>query len=262
LTESLPTAALLTGTTAGVIALIAIGLAQAARPAGLPRTLVASVTAVMILWLVAAAGLAQIGALSDWAARPPRWPFLPMTAVVSSVVLGLTRTFRRIMAAVPPWQPVALQSFRVAVELAFWQLHAEGAAPVQITFAGRNFDAFVGLTAPMVAAGIASGWLGPRTTIAWNVFGLAMLINAIGTVATSTPGPFHLDWPGDPLTVIATWPVIWVPALLAPVGIFLHVVSIRQALARVAQISLRPFHDGSSHESPTVMILERAVNPN
>jgi hypothetical protein len=61
-----------------------------------------------------------------------------------------------------------------------------------------------------------------------------MLINAIGTVATSTPGPFHLDWPGEPLTAIATWPVIWVPALLAPIGIFLHVVSICQAAARVA----------------------------
>ena len=132
---------------------------------------------------------------------------------------------------VPPWRPVALQTFRVGVELAFWRLHTEGLAPVQITFEGRNFDGFVGLTAPVVAAGIAIGWLGPRITIAWNLFGLAMLANAIGTVATSAPGPLHLNWPGEPFTAIAAWPVIWCSALLAPIGIFLHVVSIRQSFA-------------------------------
>jgi hypothetical protein len=51
-----------------------------------------------------------------------------------------------------PWQPVALQTFRVGVELAFWRLHTEGLAPIQITFDGRNFDALVGLTVPCVAA--------------------------------------------------------------------------------------------------------------
>ncbi len=95
-------------------------------------------------------------------------------------------------------------------------------------------DALVGLTAPVGAAGIAAGWVGPRVTVAWNLFGLAMLLNAIGTVATSTPGPLHLDWPGEPFTALATWPVIWIPALLAPAAIFLHVVSIRQSLARLA----------------------------
>src|SRR6266446_8471603 len=76
-----------------------------------------------------------------------------------------------------------------------------------------------------VAAGIAAGGGGPRVTVAWHLFGLAMLLNAIGTVATSTPGPLHLDWPGEPFTAIAAWPVIWIPALLAPAAIFLHVSS-------------------------------------
>lgn len=234
MTGSLSTAALLTGTTAGVVALLTFGLARAARKAGLPRYLAALVAGGMIIWLGVAAVLAQSGVLSDWSALP-RWPLLPLTALATSVLLGLTRTFRRLLAEVPLWQPVALQAFRVGVELAFWRLHAEGAAPVQITFEGRNFDAFVGLTAPVVAAGIAYGWIGPRMTIIWNLFGLAMLFNAIGTVATSTPGPLHLNWPGAPFTEIAAWPVVWVPALLAPVGISLHVTSIRQALARYAR---------------------------
>jgi hypothetical protein len=221
---------LLTGTTAGVVALVTIGLARAARGAGLPRSLAPSVAAGMIVWLGAAAALALSGALAVWTAFPPRWPLLPTTALGTLVLLGLTPTFRRLLAEIPPWQPVALQAFRAGVELAFWRLHAEGFAPVQVTFEGRNFDALVGFTAPGVAAGIAFGWVGPRMTIAWNLFGLAMLINAIGTVATSTPGPLHLNWAGEPFAAIATWPAIWIPALLAPIGIFLHLLSIRQVL--------------------------------
>ena len=184
----------------------------------------------MLVWLGIAAALAQSGVLAAWTAFPPRWPLLPLTALGTLVLLTLTPTSRRLLAVIPPWQPVALQAFRVGVELAFWRLHAEGVAPIQVTFEGRNFDALVGLTAPVIAAGIASGRFGPRLTIAWNLFGLAMLFNAIGTVATSTPGPLRLNWPGEPFSAIASWPVIWIPALLAPLGIFLHVVSIRQAL--------------------------------
>jgi hypothetical protein len=239
-TGSLSTAALLTGTAAGVVALVALGIAGAARRAGLahPRTLAASVAAGLIVWLAATAALAQSGFLSDWTARPPRWPLLPLTALGTFVLLGQTRTFRRLLAEVPPWQPVALQTFRLGVELAFWRLHVEGVAAVQVTFEGRNYDGLVGLTAPVVAAGIAFGRFGPRITIAWNLFGLTMLVNAIGTVATSAPGPLHLNWLGEPFTAIASWPVIWIPALLAPVGIYLHFVSIRQSFARLAERGL------------------------
>jgi hypothetical protein len=195
------------------------------------------VAAGLSVWLGATAALALSGVLGDWTARPPRWQFLPLTALGTFVLLTQTRTFRRLMAELPPWQPVALQAFRVGVELAFWRLYIDGVVPVQMTFEGRNLDALVGLTAPVVAAGMAAGWVGPRAAIAWNLFGLAMLINAIGTAATSAPGPLHLGWPGEPFTAIAAWPVIWIPALLAPTGLFLHVVSIRQAVARLARSS-------------------------
>jgi hypothetical protein len=236
MTGSHSTDVLLTGTTAGLVALVALGLAGAARRAGLahPRALAASVAVGLIAWLGATAALAQSGVLSDWTARPPRWPLLPLTALGTFLLLSRTFTFQRLLAELPPWQPVALQTFRIGVELAFWRFNVEGIAPVQVTFEGRNFDGLVGLTAPIVAAGIAFGWFGPRMTIAWNLFGLTMLVNAIGTVATSTPGPLHLNWPGEPFTVIATWPIIWIPAFLAPVGIFLHIVSIRQSIARLA----------------------------
>src|SRR3989441_9022784 len=127
---SLSAAALLSGAAAVLVALLALGLARAARRAGLahPWALAASVAAGHIVWLGATAALAGSGALADWSALPPRWPLLPLTALVTVALLTRTRTCRRLLAAVPPWQPVALQMFRVGVELAFWRLH--GRVPV------------------------------------------------------------------------------------------------------------------------------------
>lgn len=226
------TAALLCGTTACVIAAIALGIGRAARRAewSRPWLLAALVAAGMIVWLATTAALEASGLLSVWTDRPPRWQFLPMTALITLVFLGSTRTFRRVVAEIPPWQPVALQTFRIGVELAFWRLHEDGLAPVQVTFEGRNFDILAGLTAPLLAAAIGFGWVGSRVKIAWNLAGLALLVNAIFTVFTSAPGPFHLAWAGEPFTAIAAWPAVWIPALLAPFAVFLHTVSIYQAI--------------------------------
>lgn len=233
MTQSLSATALLSGTAAVLVTLLALVVTRAGRRAEFahPQALALSLAAGLMAWLGATAALAENGVLADWSAFPPRWPLLPLTTLVTFALFARTRTFRRLRTEIPTWQPVALQTFRVGVELAFWRLHAEGYAPVQVTFEGRNFDALVGLTAPVVAIGIATGRVGRLVTLAWNLFGLALLFNAIGTVATSAPGPLHLDWPGEPFTAIATWPAVWIPALLAPTAIFLHVVSIGQSLA-------------------------------
>jgi hypothetical protein len=79
---------------------------------------------------------------------------------------------------------------------------------VQITFEGRNLDVFVGASAPFVAWLLSRGRLSPRALVAWNVGGIAVLAHTIFTVVTSTPGPLHRAWPGEPYDAIATWPVI------------------------------------------------------
>jgi len=137
----------------------------------------------------------------------------------------------------PPAWPIAAQTFRVGVELALFALHAAGRAPVQITFEGRNFDVLVGLSAPWIGWLVATGRIGTKGALAWNVIGLAVLANTVGTVATSTPGPLHLDWPGAPLTAITSWPIVWLPAFLMPIAVFLHVVSLRQNLRRLRAAS-------------------------
>ena len=191
----------------------------------------ALVPLVLAVWLAIAFALASSGFLSNWTAKPPRMPLIPLVAFVALIAVHRSAAFVKLLRATPRHWPVALQTFRIGVELCFWRLYVTGGAPQQVTFEGRNFDVVVGLTAPVVALAIWKYGMGRRIVIVWNVLGIAILGNTIVTALSSLPGPLHHDWPGGVFTAIADSPFVLIPAFLAPFAIFLHVFSIRQRAA-------------------------------
>ena len=207
------------------------------RLAGVERAFwfVAIFASILGLWLMTVYLLSSNGWISVWNAFPPRIPLLVFTAIAAYVVSVQTRVAKSSLIATPMWLPVLIQTFRIVVEFALWQLHREGSVPIQFTLEGRNIDMLVGLTAPLIALGIAMKRIGPKSTMAWNLFGLSLLINAMFIAATSSPGPQHLDWPGEPFTAIATWPLVWLPSFLAPTAVFLHLASMIQGFAAIKQ---------------------------
>ncbi len=218
-----------------VVSMLSMGLFFAARRAGLHGTRakslgLATATGTM-LWLTFTGLLAESGWTAVWSSLPPRIPLLLLAAIVSFVLLGRTRLFKQLVTATPLAWPVAFESFRVLVELGFWQMYREGQAPIQVTFLGTNHDGWVGLSAPIVAIGVGMGWIGKRFLIGWNLLGLAMLGTAIWSTATSLPGPLYLDWPGEPFFAMGSWPAIWIPAFFAPCALWMHLTSMRQLLS-------------------------------
>jgi hypothetical protein len=195
---------------------------------GKRKRIVAGVLIALCAWLFLTGTLAQGGFLAAWGARPPRLPAIPMLALIAIITVNRAEVFQKLLDATPRHWPVAMQTFRVGVELAFWGLYACGGAPEQVTFEGRNFDVLVGLTAPFAAFAIARLNLTPGVVIVWNLLGILILSNTIVTTLSSMPGPLHLNWPGMPFTAFAAWPFVWIPAFLAPLAIFIHVFSIRQ----------------------------------
>lgn len=228
-----------------MLTLIGLGVFGGARRSGskpLPATRVALATVLaLVAWLGFAAFLAERGVLSNWSALPPRWPLLPLSAFLATTLIMRSTAAAPLLSSVPAAWLIATQSFRIGVELALHALHTAGRAPIQVTFEGRNFDILVGISAAVVAWLVASKKLGPKGAIVWNVLGLLVLANTVGTVATSTPGPLHLDWPGAPLTAIVEWPIVWLPAFLMPLAVFLHIASLRQNLR-----ALRPARSGQT----------------
>lgn len=192
----------------------------------------AGVGAALAAWLTLTGLLATRGLLDRWDAFPPRVPLLPLVTLATLLVVRRTTAFQRLVASTPLAWPLAVQVFRVGVELLLLRLFLEGRAPRQLTFEGWNFDVLVGLTAPVVA-----WWLSRRPSpalgAAWNLAGIAVLLTTMGIATTSSPGPLHGTWSGAPLTELARFPWVWLPAFLAPFAVAAHVVSLSQHLRQL-----------------------------
>lgn len=184
----------------------------------------------MLGWLAVVTALSMGGVLSDFSSMPPRFAIVVVPAILSVIVLGLRPSVRARLGAIDtPF--VSYQTFRFPLELVLLALTLVGALPQHMSFEGRNVDIIMGLSAPLVAMFIRRGVMPRPLLIAWNVLGLALVVNVMMMGILSTPTPvrvFH-DAPG---TVIMTvFPYVFIPALLVPMALFGHILSLRQALS-------------------------------
>lgn len=202
----------------------------AARARGLPPLRPVLLTLAVALGVtLAALGGALAGVFAVFDTVPPRFAlFVLVTTVSVQLVLGRTGA----LASIPLPRLVALQSFRLLVELSLFELAKQGRIPIAMTFEGRNLDVAVALTAPLVA------WMlhrhGDRArplVLAWNAGSLLMLANVVVIGLTSLPGPSHLR-DGVAPVALAQAPWILVPGLFVTSALASHVVVFRRLLAR------------------------------
>ena len=130
---------------------------------------------------------------------------------------------------------VAVQVFRLPLELVLTQWAREGFLPIQMTYHGDNFDIVTGAIALPAAYLIYKG-IWPRQ-IAWafNVLGLLKLARIISIVALSTPTPLRAvigGYDAGPDVLVGLYfPTAWLASVAVMSAMFLHIVSLR-CLAR------------------------------
>ena len=193
--------------------------AQRAGAAKIPALAIAAWFAITFL-------LARSGVVADFDRMPPKIPLLAVFAIACGLLLSRTAAVREALRTMPGWWPVAMQTFRAPLELGLYLLFTAGLLPEQMTFAGRNFDVLVGLSAPVLAWLMAKGHAPRVLQWAWHFAALGLLANVVTIAITSVPGPLHADWPGAPLTIVAQWPYVWLPAFLVPMALLGHVAAI------------------------------------
>jgi hypothetical protein len=120
-----------------------------------------------------------------------------------------------------------LHVVRIPVELVLLLLYQSGWVPQIMTFEGRNFDIFSGLTAPLVFwLAFRNRGIDRRLLIVWNLFSLGLLANIVITAVLSFPSPmqqFGFDQPNVGLTY---FPFVWLPAIIVPTVLFAHLASL------------------------------------
>ncbi|HEV2616657.1 MAG TPA: hypothetical protein VGU63_08630 [Candidatus Acidoferrales bacterium] len=176
--------------------------------------------------VVAAAWL--VGVFLLGAAGNDVLPLLIPMALVATLLLGylllLSPTFSRIVAAVPQHWLIGIQAFRILG--AVWLVrYFTGGLPGLFALPAGIGDVATGLLAPFVAYAWYSGKPYARSAaIAWNLFGMADLINAVvlGTLTNGGPGGI-------------VFPLLLIPAYGVPHSLLIHSYSLIGLLRKTSQ---------------------------
>jgi hypothetical protein len=181
-------------------------------------TLVASAVWMTVTWAVAANGI-----LANWQRTPPPFGILVLTIVALGCALAFSRLGTNLATFLPLWLLVAVQGFRLPLEIAMHAMYERGVMPVQMSYSGRNFDIVTGVSALAVAWLVWSGRAGHRLVLAWNVVGSLLLVNVVTVAILGTPrfqyfGPDHVNvWVMQP-------PFVWLPAVMVLAALAGHLI--------------------------------------
>jgi hypothetical protein len=187
--------------------------------------------AATIGWTTAVSILSLAGVLKDFSVFPPRFLIVLLVPLITMLAVTFLPGTSRLLRFFPATGIIYLQSFRVVVEILLWMSFEQGKLPIQLTFEGRNFDVITGATAPIVAYLWSKNVVPKSIVIIWNFMGLALLINVVATAILSLPTPYRVFMNEPANTIVADFPIIWLPGLLVPLAYGLHFLSLRQLLA-------------------------------
>ena len=196
----------------------------------LQRELALRVLLWLTAWILYVGLLGYFGVTGNDRIRPPGLTLVLVPVLIFVVWLARSNMGIRIATAIPLALLLGLQTYRIAVELFLHQLYSEGIVPRMLTYEGANADILLGLTAPLAAWVWNRGPVGLRLALLWNVAGLLTLANIVIRFIATTPGPTHFIRTTLPNLAASTFPYMYLPGLLAPLALVLHVLSIRAIL--------------------------------
>lgn len=190
------------------------------------RRALAVTLAVAAVWMTATWTAAESGVLRQWDATPPPFALLVAGIVGLAVAMAFTGYGTRLARGLPLWTLVAVQGFRLPLELAMHAMYERGVMPVQMSYSGSNFDIVTGATALLVAWLAATGRSSRRLVLAWNVLGLILLVNVVTIAILSTPRFRYFG--DDRLNVWVTYPpFVWLPAVMVLAALAGHLIVFR-----------------------------------
>lgn len=179
------------------------------------------------LWLALTGQIAHEGWLRNFDDLPPNVMILFFASTVLTCVLAFSPVGQCLIAGAGPVWLVMFQIFRVPVEIFLHDMYEGGFAPVQMSYAGLNFDIFSGLTAPAMAWLVYRNKAGWSILLLWNVFALFLLINIVSIAVLSFPTPFRV-FTNEPANVFVTYPpFVWLPTVLVQAALLGHLLIFR-----------------------------------
>ena len=181
----------------------------------------ADALAVFVAWL---ATTMLLGANGFFRLDAPRVPQALLLTLAAGYLFLLSRTFREVIAGIPQHWLIAIQTFRILGGV-FLVRYFQGELPAVFAIPAGVGDVLTGLFAPLVAYWLLAGKSYARgAAIAWNLFGMADLINAV-IIGWLTGG-------GDGGIV---FPLVLIPTYAVPRAFLLHSYSLVGLLGKTSR---------------------------
>lgn len=180
-------------------------------------------------WLGLHAALAFSGFYLHTEGLPPRI-FLALPPTVLTGLIIVWRTPAEVLRKHVQLGPLHyLHIVRIFVEIFFLHgLYLRGYIAKEFTFVGNNIDIIHGILAPLIASLFFTWRLIPqRVLLTWNIVGMLVLFHTISQAILSAPSPFQMLGKEQATVAIFYFPYIWLPALVAPLVLISHFISIK-----------------------------------
>ncbi len=218
-------------TTLATLCIFFLAMRQSAAVGTRKNALWVSLGLAVWLTLHAVLSLNQVYTLAPLTMPPRLFVLAVLPNILAIVLLFSTPAGRRWMDGLPLRTLTFLHVVRIPVELVLLGLFLHHTLPQVMTFEGRNFDILAGITAPFVAYfGLQKGKMNRTLILGWNIVCLGLLLNIIATAFLSAPSPVQQFGRDLPQFALTHFPYIWLPAFVAPLVLFVHLVAIRRLI--------------------------------
>jgi hypothetical protein len=163
---------------------------------------------------------------------PPRIPMAMVLTLAFGYLLLLSASFRGIIAAIPQHWLIGIQAFRVLGGV-FIVRYLQGEMPGFFAIPAGVGDVLTGIFAPLVAYWLYSGKsYGRSAAIAWNLFGMADLVDAVA-IGVTTGGPGLI------------FPLVLIPIYAVPRAFLIHSYSLIGLFRKTSQQPREALHYGA-----------------
>ena len=185
------------------------------------------------LWMIFQTILTVSGFYKIANTIPPRFALL----VLPPFIVILTRFFstsgRHFIDNLDIKTLTLVHVLRVPIEIILYWLFANKMMPELLTFEGRNFDLFSGLTAVLIYYfAFVKKILNVNTLLVWNYICLVLLMNIAGNAMLSLPSVFQQFARDLPAIAILQFPFVFLPSVLVPIVLLSHLAAIRQLVLK------------------------------
>jgi hypothetical protein len=188
---------------------------------------------IILVWMALQTVISLSGFYKVTSTVPPRAALLLAPPLAMTIILFSIKIGQVFIDSLDIKMLTLFHIIRLPVELTLFWLFIHKGVPELMTFEGRNFDIFSGISAPVLYYLVfVKINLSKSILLIWNFICLALLFNIAVNALLSVPGAFQQFAFEQPNVAIITFPFIFLPSVLVPLVLFSHLAVIRRVLLK------------------------------